>query len=593
MPSIYIDNPTGSFDFVRVPDRMNKWDYTDCEVTLVDPANPDYCAEKVPSGVKVRGNYTANYDKKPLRFKFPEKQGMFGLNGGSKLKSWVLLADVKDSSLHRNALSFLLGKTLLGEDGYYSSDCLPVEVYINQSYWGVYLLAEQQQVNKKRINISEPEADYQGTDIGYFFEFDGYASEEPPVEQGGDPTFTINYSGRSWQNGYTVKSDITSDNQLNFIKNYLQNAYKICYEARRGTYYSFSEDYQTLNRVSATDAKSHISSIIDLPSLVDMYILHEIACDADIGWSSFYLDVDFAEKADHLLRFEAPWDFDSGFGIKNGTCEDAQGNFAGTQGNPWLALLSQDSWFVDLVKQRWSKFVSAGYVDYLFDYIDAADAAYSEQYNHNFQKWNHLGGNYMGTRAELRSEVVNCETHQDESDFLKDWLADRLTFVNSEFGDGSPVNFHKPIDERNDALIDTVRLEAEEATVTGNARKRTGNNASKNGYLGGLDGNKGVKIAFSYNCSSDNLEGLVRFGVAKQKNRRALGEMFILKVNGQEIDIRGAINPRPTTNDPFHDWGNIPAAWVPLKQGANSIEITTRRSSTNFDYIDIDLAETA
>ncbi len=40
-------------------------------------------------------------------------------------------------------------------------------MYLNNLYWGVYLLAEQQQVNANRINVTEPEDNYTGTDIGF------------------------------------------------------------------------------------------------------------------------------------------------------------------------------------------------------------------------------------------------------------------------------------------------------------------------------------------------------------------------------------------------------------------------------------------
>ena len=41
--------------------------------------------------VKVRGNWTTSYEKKPLRIKFAEKQSMGELNGGQAFKNWLLL----------------------------------------------------------------------------------------------------------------------------------------------------------------------------------------------------------------------------------------------------------------------------------------------------------------------------------------------------------------------------------------------------------------------------------------------------------------------------------------------------------------------
>ena len=107
----------------------------------------------VSGKVKVRGNYTSSYDKKPIRIKFDKKQKMLGLNNDNELKSWVLLANWKDSSMLRDASAFYLANALLESDGYYSSDFRFVKVYLNDSYNGVYLLVEQQQINKYRYNL--------------------------------------------------------------------------------------------------------------------------------------------------------------------------------------------------------------------------------------------------------------------------------------------------------------------------------------------------------------------------------------------------------------------------------------------------------
>jgi len=37
-----------------------------------------------------------------------------------------------------------------------------------------------------------------------------------------------------------------------------------------------------------------------------MYIINEITCDADLYFSSFYMDVDFSKDGNKKLRFEAP-----------------------------------------------------------------------------------------------------------------------------------------------------------------------------------------------------------------------------------------------------------------------------------------------
>ena len=85
----------------------------------------------------------------------------------------------------RNKTAFQLADELLGKDGYYTADSEFVEVRINGEYRGVYLLTEQQQIGKGRIDINEPEKDYTGSDIGYLLEYDGYYNNEEPLYSGG------------------------------------------------------------------------------------------------------------------------------------------------------------------------------------------------------------------------------------------------------------------------------------------------------------------------------------------------------------------------------------------------------------------------
>ena len=91
------------------------------------------------------------------------------------------------------------------------------------------------------------------------------------------------------------------------------------------------EEFEPEGKTDDEKCQSCISKIIDLKSLADMYIFNEIVCDPDIYLTSFFMDVDFGTGGDKLLRFEAPWDFDSTMGNKR-HCADGQGMFAGVTG---------------------------------------------------------------------------------------------------------------------------------------------------------------------------------------------------------------------------------------------------------------------
>ena len=301
MPTVHITTADSSNEFATKYMRQDKLDdlieYVDATVTVAD-CDEEYLLTDAEAEVKVRGNYTLEYSKKPLRIKFAEKQNMAGLHGGEKYKNWVLLADWKDLSMTNNSIAFYLGKTILGSDGYYCTDYRNVEVYLNGSYWGVYLLAEQQEVKDGRMSVPEVEDDYTGTDIGYMFEYDGYYIEERNMpNDSGDPTFEVDHDRISnFQPGYTVKSDINDDAQLEFIQSYTENVYKIAkHSVKNDLHFRFNESYTAIEQFDGVSVYDTVSEVIDLQSLVDVYILNEICCDPDIGWSSFYMSVDMTE----------------------------------------------------------------------------------------------------------------------------------------------------------------------------------------------------------------------------------------------------------------------------------------------------------
>lgn len=321
MPVIDIRTADGSRDFVTQPvtrlvaKKIASWTpnytmppepyYTDCTVSVTDADNTPLIASAAAK-VKVRGNWTTSYDKKPLRIKFETKQSMTGLNGG-EYKNWLLLAEYKDFSMLRNKTALQLAEEILGNDGFYAADSRLVEVNINGEYWGVYLLTELQQINGGRVEITEPEKDYTGTDIGYFLEYDGYYYAEDQLH-----SFKVNYhndaelvpydgnggSGRKAKPsangkndvGITIKSDIYSQEQHDLIERYVNNVYDIMYEAAyNDKAFVMSDDFSSISETTALTPKEAVEKVVDLRSLVDSYIIAELTCDADIYWSSFFL----------------------------------------------------------------------------------------------------------------------------------------------------------------------------------------------------------------------------------------------------------------------------------------------------------------
>ena len=605
MAAIYINTEDGSNSWVTKYNQNDKIagniDYEKATIS-VDNCEEEYEMTDVSAEVKVRGNATLNYEKKPIRIKFTKKQNLLGLHDGEKYKNWVLLADYKDLSMSNNTAAFFLGNLILGSDGYYCTDFRNVEVYLNGEYWGVYLLVEQQEVKDGRTSTSEVEDDYTGTDIGYFFEYDGYYTQEGTsyLDGGeGDPTFTMSYpSGATHRGGigYTVKSDLYTKDQLNFLKRYLENAFTIAYQATKGKYYKFDENYNLVYDTSATNAKDVIASVIDIQSLVDVYILNEIACDLDVDWSSFYLSLDMSSAGNKKVTFEAPWDWDSCFGLRfdiDSAVPNAQGMYASKRNNPWIRLVTGEEWFWDMVREKWSEMKTYDVLDRTINLIRDQKVMYAQDYLDNNKRW---PGRVTGGNGECNSTLDSfrdINTAQSlASDYLIDWLNKRFTYLDSQwliegdraYGEKEVISTVTP-----PAGTSAYRIEAEEAILT-DFKSETPVRYNRLFASGGAyvsDMHEGSTLTFTFNIEKTSTI-YIYISVAKRADSYAFDDCFEVLVNGKKLSMPAREIPAIEEGErQWHSFACIRLSTVLVGQGENTITVTAVTDTTNIDYIEI------
>jgi hypothetical protein len=140
---------------------INKDD--ELSATLVVDGKGRYANMNSSTKIKGRGNSTWNYPKKPYRLKFDSKTSVLGL---PKAKKWVLLANYIDPTSMLNSVALKMGQLLKMP---YTNNFIPVEVTLNGTYLGAYLLTEQVEVDDNRVNI--------GSD-GVLIEMDSYFDED-------------------------------------------------------------------------------------------------------------------------------------------------------------------------------------------------------------------------------------------------------------------------------------------------------------------------------------------------------------------------------------------------------------------------------
>lgn len=442
--------------------------YEDCTITL-NSGEGKQLLKPCSAQVKVRGNWTTYYPKKPLRIKFDKKQNLLGLNDGAKQKNWVLLAEYKDASMLRDKAALALSREILDADGLYAADADFVRVKVNGNYWGVYLLADMQQVSSHRVQITEPEKGYTDTDIGYFLENDAYYVYEEALESfpldfagnaalrvyDGDPDTYVTCSPLPESEddpkkpiGITIKSDIYSWEQHDFIENYINQVYRILYEAAyHQKAYVFDDAYREISETDALTPQQAVERVVDTQSLVDMYIISELTCDPDLYYSSFFMDVDFGPEGDRRLRFEAPWDFDSSMGNKD-RCLDGTGFYACNQipdvnaspvremeyytVNPWLVVLAYEDWYQDLIRETWMRIRDSGVLEHTCTMIKDDSASLQREFKKNYKKWDNIRQNKPFVK-ELSEPAKNCRNEKEAAAFLLQWLTARIEFLDSQW----------------------------------------------------------------------------------------------------------------------------------------------------------------
>ncbi len=247
----------------------DKENYVEARISLYN-TDAEYAFSSAKAGIRLRGNSTMYYDKKPYRIKFDEKKSMLGEPAH---KSWVLLADYLDASLMKNKAAFYFAGGLSGLE--FTSCAHHVEVKLNGVYQGVYLLCDQIQEQKNtRVPIEVKELGERR--IPFLIEKDYRAESESETEYDwfafGEHTYAIKYP---------------------------ENLTKLQYDY-------IVEYYSRLETAVKENDLDTVRAHVDMNSLYDFYIVNEMFFNRDALFTSCYM----YKTTDGKLKFGPVWDFD-------------------------------------------------------------------------------------------------------------------------------------------------------------------------------------------------------------------------------------------------------------------------------------------
>lgn len=283
--TLLLDYVTRELPIVRIDTGdapiYNSHDYVEMQFDLVNTEDEVY---DVGGGIRLRGNSTQGYPKKPYRIKFNQKTSLFGLD---KAKSWVLLADYLDPSCMHNTAAFYLGAA--SDALYFTPTAHHVNLYLNGEFMGLYTLCEQVQENEGRMDLEQTiTPDMTNLDqFNFYVCLDEDVQFDPDAVRGED-YFYVAWCNKYFSLKYPKKEDFCSEAQFNLFFAQLENHYNKILDACREGNTKKMEKY------------------MDVDSLIDHMIIDQIMGERDHVWKSFYSYQIAGEK----LAFGPIWDYD-------------------------------------------------------------------------------------------------------------------------------------------------------------------------------------------------------------------------------------------------------------------------------------------
>lgn len=270
--------------------RSKDSDWPEDDYISVYNADGTVSVDNKACGLRLRGNSSQSYPKKPFAIKMVKKAAMLDM---PEHKRWVLLANWMDRTMLRNRVVFEMAHQLEKKNGgqlAWNPHGRNVELIYNGIHVGNYLLAEQIKIDGDRLNINDAYEDViednsaaVPADCGYLLEFDDYYDENCRFLTSNLHLPCMLKDDVPWEDGSAFRSYV--EDKVNGVD-----------KALNPGLLEGDADY------------SAAAAILDIPSLIDWWFVHELAMNAEYRHpKSVYMYID---GKDGKLCAGPVWDFD-------------------------------------------------------------------------------------------------------------------------------------------------------------------------------------------------------------------------------------------------------------------------------------------
>jgi len=363
-----------------------------------------------PCGIKIRGESSSNFPKKSFALEMWDDQGAdmdTSFLDFPAEEDFILYGPYSDKSLVNNVLIMQLAR----EMGQYASRTQYIELVLNGSYEGLYVLMEKIKRDKDRVDVSKlnPE-DLAGDELtgGYIFRLDkgsyeGWQSDFHFFDR--DDAFPF-------YQFYYPNEDVIQLEQENYIQGFMDD-----FEDA-----ATSDDYYN-------DLGFHYTKYINLRSFVDNFILNELSKNVDAYRLSTYFHKHKDSKGGKVHAGPV-WDYNLSFGnadfcnvesVENWLYYDCTGNSP-----QWWDNFLRDETFTSALGCRYAQ-LREGLLEtvQLSRKINEWTILLEESQERNFQRWDILGA-YVWPNTDF---YVWAPTHSILMSNYVLWISRRLEWL--------------------------------------------------------------------------------------------------------------------------------------------------------------------
>ena len=348
--------------------------------------------------------YDSVYDKKKVK-----------ILGMGKDNNWALLAPYHDKSMVRDLLGFEIARPWME----YTPQGRFCELYLDGTYYGVYILSEVVSKGKHRLNLDDPGDEGDALTGGYLMEVSRFEdmyclSRYYPVDNNGQPykdRYILfehkepDYEDMNWK-------------QIEYIRgaiNRMEGAFA-------------SSDFM--------DPEIGYRKYIDVQSFMDYQIVEEVGHNVD----AYRLSAKFYKQRDSIdSRFKmAVWDLNLAFGNARYSDGDTwvytlNPIFYSQRGEMipfWWYKLNSDPKYTAALKARWAQYRRNNLrLDRIMATIDSLtnEVTCCGAVDRNSEAWPRWG-------VSVWPHYVVSNSYEDEIAYLKRWLTHRIAWMDSQFG---------------------------------------------------------------------------------------------------------------------------------------------------------------